>query len=128
MMGYLTEYPLTDERTIYSTEEVGIKLPSTYKIFRHANCIGCLKAGKQQWYVVYCLRPDIWEEAKEAEEKIGYSILKNVFLHELENEFYEMKYKKLICPDERTPAATFWAKVNRIMPGQQSILPCECAI
>lgn len=127
-MGYYTEYPLAGERTILNTEDIGIPRPSTYRLFRHANCIGCLKAGKQQWYVVYCIRPDIWEEAKAAEKEIGYSILKDVYLEDLENDFYEMKYKKMICPDEKTPAATFWAKVNSIIPGQASILPCECAI
>uniref|UniRef100_A0A6M3XJT0 Phosphoadenosine phosphosulfate n=1 Tax=viral metagenome TaxID=1070528 RepID=A0A6M3XJT0_9ZZZZ len=128
-IGYLTEYPLaTMERTIGKVEDIGIPRPVTYKLYRHANCTGCLKAGKQQWYVVYCTRPDIWEEAKETEKAIGYSILKDVYLEDLENEFYEMKYKKFICPDEKTPPTTFWANVNKVMPGQVNMLPCECAI
>jgi len=128
-MGYKTEYPLaTWNATIKNTEEIGIARPSTYKLFRHANCVGCLKAGKQQWYVVYCIRPDIWQEAKESETEIGYSILKDCFLEELEDKFYEMKYSKLICPDEKTPPATFWATVNKTMPGQINLLPCECSI
>lgn len=76
-MGYQTEYPLTWEvRTIHDIEEVGIERPKTYSIFNHANCTGCLKAGKQHWFVVYCLYPKIWEKAKLAEDTIGYSILK----------------------------------------------------
>lgn len=128
-MGYKTSYPLAfGERTISKTEEIGILRPSTYKLFRHANCMGCLKAGKQQWYAVYCIRPDIWEEAKETEKAIGYSILKDIFLEDLENEFDEMKNKKFICPNEKTPPATFWAMVEKVMPGQVNIMPCECAI
>jgi hypothetical protein len=127
--GYKTEYPLaTYGRTIEKTEDIGIARPSTYKLYRHANCIGCLKAGKQQWYVVYCTRPDIWEEAKETEKAIGYSILKDVYLEDLENQFYEMKVLKGICPDEKTPPATFWARVDSILPGQLNMLPCECSI
>ena len=78
-MGYKTEYPLANwERTIFNTEEIGISKPVTYRIYKHANCIGCLKAGRQHWYVVYCLRPDIFN-LKEAEKEIGYSIIKDVF-------------------------------------------------
>jgi ATP-dependent Clp protease protease subunit len=49
-------------------------------------------------------------------------------IDELEEDFYEMKYKKFICPDEKTPPATFWAMVNKTMPGQINLLPCECSI
>ena len=75
--GYLTDYPLaTWECAIQNIEETEIKRPVTYEIFRHANCIACLKAGRQQWYIVYCTRPDLWEKAKYAEKKIGYTIIK----------------------------------------------------
>jgi len=76
--GYRAGFPLCVKpwkRTIYSTEEIGITRPSTYKIWKHANCMGCLKAGKQHWYVVFCLRPDIFEEAVQAEAELGYSII-----------------------------------------------------
>lgn len=74
-MGYKTAYPLADwPRTIRATEEIGIARPSTYETWKHANCIGCLKAGRQHWYCVYCLRPDIWETAKAAESAVGRSI------------------------------------------------------
>jgi len=40
-MGYTPEFPLADwKRTIESTEDIGIMRPSTYKRFKHANCIG----------------------------------------------------------------------------------------
>jgi hypothetical protein len=127
--GYKSDYPLAFwERTINNTEEIGIERPITYKLFKHANCMGCLKAGRQHWYVVYCVRPDIWEEALEAESVIGHSIIKGVFLRELEPQFKEMRYEKGICPTEKDHASTFWAQVRKAIPDQDSVIPCDCAI
>lgn len=112
-MGYKTEYPLTMPRTIEKTEDVGIARPSSYGIFNHANCIGCLKAGKQHWYVVYCLRPDVWNKAKWAEEQIGHSILKQGYLKDLEAEFAELKAKGLPATEKIKPQ-TFWAMARKM--------------
>lgn len=115
-LGYKTDYPLAFwNRTIENTEQIGIKRPATYEIFRHANCIGCLKAGKQQWYVTYCLRPDIWEKAKQAEEIIGYSIIKGIFLKDLEPKFKKMKESGII-PTEKIKSQTFWKLVRKELP------------
>lgn len=127
-MGYYPVFPLADwERTIEKTEEVGITRPVTYKIFRHANCIGCLKAGKQHWYCVYCMCPDIWEEAKETEAELGYSIINGTYLDELELQFREMRDDKGICPSEKMNHQAFWAEVDRRMPGEQTLMPCDCS-
>ena len=127
-MGYKAVFPLADwERTIFSTEEVGIKRPVTYQTYKHANCIGCLKAGKQHWYCVFCLRPDIWQEAKEAEEITGYSIIKGVYLKDLEPKFTEMRDKLKIVPTDKTNSARFWADVRKAIPEEEADLPCDCA-
>lgn len=127
-MGYKTEFPLAEwERTIENTVEIGIKPPITYKIFKHANCIGCLKAKRQHWYVVYCLRPDIFKEAVETEEYIGHSIMPDKYLKEL-MPLYESIIAKGICPNDKENSNTFWARVNRAMPEQMTFLPCDCAI
>ena len=127
-MGYRTDYPLALwERTIHSTEEVGIAPPITYKIFKHANCIGCLKAGRQHWYAVYCMRRNIFEQAKEIEEITGISIIKGVFLKELEPKFKDMYENLHICCNEHTNAARFWADVENALPEQCSLLPCDCS-
>jgi len=127
-LGYKTEFPLAFwERTIDVTEEIGIKRPSTYEIWKHANCIGCLKAKKQHWYLVFCLRPDIWEEAKLAESEIGFSIIKDNFLDELECQFKRMRDKGII-PTEKIKYQTFWAAVKKEIPEEEMRLPCECAI
>lgn len=128
--GYKTDFPLAFwERTIYSTEEIGVKKPSTYGKFKHANCVGCLKASRQQWYLVYCEYPEIWKEAILAEQEIGYSIMKDSFLEDLEPKFQKMKCRGITPSEHRNPQR-FWAEVEKALPldGQLSFLPCECSL
>lgn len=128
--GYKCDFPLAFwERTLDNTEEIGIKRPNVYDLFRHANCKGCLKAGKQQWYLTYCLYPDLWKEAVETEKEIGYSILKDDFLEDLEPKFAQMKCKGIV-PSEKVTPQKFWREVEKSLPmeGQLSMLPCECSI
>lgn len=128
--GYKCDFPLAFwEQTIENTESIGIKRPITYEIHRHANCTACLKAGKQSWYLVYCMYKDLWEEAKATENEIGYSILKDTFLEELEPKFQRMKCKGIV-PSEKMNAKKFWSEVEKALPmeGQISMLPCECGI
>jgi len=128
-MGYKSDYPLAFwERTILSTKEVGIDPPNTYSDFKHANCTGCLKAGKQHWYIVYCTRPDIWAKAKLAEELIGYSILKDQYLEELEEDFERMRVLG-IKTTEHEHGVTFFARVRRTfkdIESEEDSKPCEC--
>lgn len=87
-LGYAVDFPLIwKDRTLQNIEEIGILRPRSYSLFNHANCIGCLKAGKQHWFCVYALYPKIWEKAKQAEDQIGYSILRSGFLKDFEAEF-----------------------------------------
>lgn len=132
--GYRTEFPLAHwaERTIYSTAEIGIAKPKTYGVFIHGNCIGCLKAGWQHWYIVYCTRPDIWLKGKWAEEEIGYAIHHDdtgpVYLEDMEPKFEIMKAAG-IPATERIPQQRFWAQANKVVKIHQSAqmaLPCEC--
>lgn len=126
--GYRTDFPLAFwNRTISDTYEIGINKPRTYKILKHANCFGCLKAGIQHWYIVYCLRPVIFQEALDAENDIGYSIINGHYLQELIPRYEDMK-KKGICPNDKENSAKFWAKVDKILPEQLSFLPCDCAL
>ena len=124
-MGYKAVFPLADwERTIQATEEVGIVRPATYQTFKHANCVGCLKAGRQHWYCVFCLRPDIWEEAKEAERVIGYSIIKGEFLKDLEPKFRDMRDRLHIVPTDKGNSARFWADVRKAIPEDTEGVDC----
>ena len=74
-MGYKTDYPLVwNNRTIHSTNEIGIVKPLTYDVYEHANCKGCLKASLLHWYVVYVHHRFIYQEAIEMEEKLDFTI------------------------------------------------------
>lgn len=132
--GYATDYPLAlwSQRTIWSALEVGIVPPLTYGTFIHANCKGCLKAGLQHWYVVYCTLPDIWAKGKWAEEEIGYSIHHGddgpIYLEDLEPKFEVMR-RAGIPATERIQYQKFWARANKIVEihaQQGSLIPCEC--
>jgi len=131
--GWRTDYPLLwSDRTIHQTEEIGIKRPSTYGTFRHGNCIGCLKAGWQHWYIVYCTRPDIWAKAKWAEEEIGYAIHHGndgpEYLEDMEPRFEAMRAAGVPATEHITQQR-FWAhakKVIKINPQMELSLPCEC--
>lgn len=135
--GYRTDYPLAlwAKRSIQSTHEVGIKPPLTYGLFKHANCIGCLKAGKQHWYLTYIHRPDIWQKARYAEDVIGYSIIKDVYLEELEDMFEKMKQAG-IETTEHEDGRTFFARAKAVLSQTEQLVfafdssnkPCECVI
>lgn len=131
--GYRTDYPLAlwNERTILETIEIGITKPSTYSVFIHGNCVGCLKAGWQHWYIVYCTRPDIWLKAKWAEDEIGYAIHHQdgqpMYLEDMEPRFEKMKAAGVEAT-ERIPQQRFWANARKVVEIReiQYELPCEC--
>jgi hypothetical protein len=122
--GIKSDYPLTwRERTIFDTAEIGIPKPKHYDIWKHGNCAGCLKAGWQHWYCVYVHRPDRWELAKQAEEIIGYSILrrnsKPCFLKEREREFYTLWWLGLPAT-EHIKAGKFWAMARKLFKEKET--------
>lgn len=130
-MGYRSDYPLALwTRTIQSTREVGIEPPLTYGTFKHANCTGCLKAGMQHWYAVFCTRPDIWNKAKAAEDSIGYTIIRDYTLEELEPRFELMRCAG-VKPTEHINQRRFWIdakKAANLDPAADDAKPCECVI
>lgn len=126
--GYQSAFPLAEwENIISSTREIGIEPPETYEIWKHANCIGCLRAGRQHWYVVYCLRRDVWEKAKYAESVIGYSIIKGDYLRDLELKFESMR-RAGIQADEKMKSQTFWAHARKILGKQPAEEKATCEV
>jgi hypothetical protein len=132
--GYRTDYPIAlwPERTIHKSTEVGIAAPLGYSVFKHANCIGCLKAGWQHWYIVYCTRPDIWQMGKDAEDTIGHAIHHDetgpVYLEDMEEMFAAMRCAN-VPATEHIPHQQFWARAKKVIniTVQPSLLPCECS-
>lgn len=118
--GYKSDYPLAlwGDRTFFKTADVGIQKPAQYDVFSHANCIGCLKAGWQHWYVVYCYFPKVWEKAKWAEDQIGYSVHRDGYFEDKEPIFEAMR-KASIVPTEHTPSGQFWSTAKRAIRGGQ---------
>lgn len=133
--GYETAFPLAHwPRTIQSTREIGVEPPLTYSTFKHANCVGCLKAGWQHWYAVFATRPDVWQRAKEAEEDIGHTIHRDASIEEREPQFAAMK-RAGIEPTEHVAPGAFWAtarKAVRSLPvlaeEERAAIPCECVL
>lgn len=150
--GYYSDYPLAlwVDVEFDVLEVAGILPPLTYKVidnnntygnWKHANCIGCLKAGRQHWYCTYVSRNDIFERAKLSEDRIGHTIIKNISLEELEPLFEQMKNAG-IPATEHIQGATFWAKVRKVLKESNNLeakdvfedlmesadeeKPCEC--
>jgi hypothetical protein len=136
--GYKTDYPLALWEKPYLRsylEKIGIALPLQYGIFKHANCVGCIKAGKQHWYCIYVHANDVFEEFKKAEQLIGHHIQKGIYLEELEVEFEKMKQKG-IPATEHIPSGEFWSLVKKNLKEKKGLFdtekedtkPCECLV
>lgn len=133
--GWNVDFPLAlwpeNERTIYDTNDINIEPPLVYDVFKHANCTGCLKAGKQHWYIVYCTRPDLYEKAKRAEEIIGKTIFSGISLEELEKKYCRMKLFNVPI-DENIPDKQFWSKARKAIEEWwttdfgEGEMPCDC--
>ena len=132
-LGHRSDYPLALwPRTILSTREVGIEPPLTYSTFKHANCVGCLKAGRQHWFAVYATRPDVWAKAKETEDFIGYTIINGTSLDEIESLFAQMVAAG-VQPTEHVTPGRFWSDARKavrhlpVVDEEVRAVPCECA-
>jgi hypothetical protein len=134
--GYATAYPLAEwPDTLESTNEIGIAPPLTYATYKHGNCAGCLKGGIQHWYVTYCHRPDVYEQAEATEALTGYAInrsraykrVRPLPLSELRPTFAQMQADG-IPSTEHFPIGKFsWALRNYQLEGVEIRKPCECS-
>jgi hypothetical protein len=149
--GYDSEFPLAQwPTTIETTAEIGIPKPSTYSVYKHGNCKGCLKGGIQHWYVTYCNEPEVWVQARETETKMliktgkAYSILKDqrfkpvkpLYLSSLESVFEAMK-KDGVPQTEHYPRGKFKNDLKKYRLAEDEVnaapliedqgpISCEC--
>lgn len=115
------------QRTIHKTIEIGIKEPNTYTVWKHANCIGCLKAGQQHWYCVYCIDYEVFEMGKNAEEILKHSFGKE-FLKDIESKFKRMK-EIGIPANEHIKSSIFWKSAKHYLKQTtEDLFPCECFV
>lgn len=135
-MGYKSDYPLARwPSTIEDLSEIGIARPATYAYFRHGNCVGCLKAGLQHWYTTFVRRPDVYAEGVNAENVLGYTLLrrmeKGVFrpisLTELAFSFQKM-FDEGIEASEYTPRGPFLKALKKygLQYVEDAKVSCEC--
>ena len=84
--------------------------------------MGCLKGGKQHWYVTYVHRRDLFEKALRTEIELGYSIIKGITMEELEPLF-----SKMLESSENIPSGKFWSQAKKILKqSDEDQKPCEC--
>lgn len=83
-------FPLQDKQLTKSNcrkilEDVGIEVPLMYRLgYHNNNCIGCVKGGMGYWNKIRKDFPEKFEEFSKLEEYIGNSIIKGVYLDELD--------------------------------------------
>ena len=81
----LIERSLTKQDAHGICAELGIGRPLMYDLgYNNNNCIGCIKGGIGYWNKIRVDFPEVFESRAKLERDIGYSILKDCFLDELE--------------------------------------------
>lgn len=134
--GYQSDYPIAlwkykkgYNRTFFKTSDIGIDKPTQYSHRKHANCIGCIKGGRLSWYVTYVMNKEIFDKAKWAEKKIGYSIDKEYFLYELEPIFAQLLDLGFNVSEHQN-GKSFWSKAKKngihLVHSNDDDKPCEC--
>lgn len=137
-MGYKTDYVLAlwKDRTIFSTREIGIEPPTTYLIWEHANCVGCLKASLLHWYCVFCTRMDVWVKAVWMELELDFTIhtvvrngIKSAIpLSDLESIFERMELEGIPATEHQSKHKFAAILKKYQLEELDSNKPCECLI
>lgn len=88
MPDYDHQFPLKDltkEDCHGILRTAGIKRPAMYDLgFPNNNCIGCVRGGMGYWNLIRKLFPEVFASRSKLERVIGHSIIKGVFLDELD--------------------------------------------
>lgn len=80
----LQEKQLTKANCRKILEDTGIDIPVMYSLgFHNNNCIGCVKGGKGYWNKIREHFPSTFWDFAKLEREIGYSIIKDCYLDEL---------------------------------------------
>lgn len=92
MPNFTHHFPLIDkflkkDDVHAMAKRIGIKRPLMYDLgYNNNNCIGCVKGGMGYWNKIRVDFPEIFESRAKLEREIGYSILKECYLDELDPE------------------------------------------
>ena len=83
----LIEKKLDKNQCAWVLKEVGIELPTMYKLgYSNNNCIGCLKGGKGYFNKIKKDFPNWFNKVAEAERIVGATCLKDMYLDELKGD------------------------------------------
>lgn len=81
----LIEKQLSKKEVHALLEDLGLKRPLMYDLgYPNNNCIGCIKGGMGYWNRIRKDFPEVFKARAELERKVGYSILNECYLDELE--------------------------------------------
>ena len=81
----LIEQNLTKQDAHGICAELGIKRPAMYDLgYNNNNCVGCVKGGMGYWNKIRVDFPEVFANRAKLEREIGYSILKECYLDELD--------------------------------------------
>ena len=84
------EFPLIDNSLTKQdchaiADRLGIKRPKMYDLgYQNNNCVGCIKGGMWYWNKIRTDFPEVFESRAKLERDIGASIIKGVYLDELD--------------------------------------------
>lgn len=80
----LIERSISKEHAHQILAASGIKRPAMYDLgYNNNNCIGCVKGGMGYWNHIRIDFPDVFDSRAKLERDLGFSIIKGVFLDEL---------------------------------------------
>lgn len=81
----LIEKELSKEDVHAMLDGLGIKRPVMYDLgYPNNNCVGCVKGSYGYWNMIRKDFPEVFEKRAALERKVGYSICKDCFLDELD--------------------------------------------
>lgn len=100
------------DMSIDDTRSIGIEPPACYAYFKHANCVGCLKAGRLHWYVVFCRYPEIYAKAEATEATIKRTVIQGISLATL-RPLFESMLAAGIPAVQVANTQKFWADAKR---------------
>lgn len=92
--GYEVRFPMIETKTTkqiaadWCSCTIGVKPPAMYEWADHANCVGCVKGGREYWLAVHKHRPDVFWQRARMEREFGHPIIRgggrpSIFLDEL---------------------------------------------
>ena len=90
MPQFTHEFPLIDNNLTKEDahavcSRLGIKRPTMYDLgYSNNNCVGCVKGGMGYWNKIRTDFPDVFEGRAKLEREVGGSIIKGVYLDELD--------------------------------------------